>query len=545
MAHRRPSHGTRAAAVLGAVALALVACAPTPSPTVVPVPDRSPSPTTTRTGNTSTPIQHLVVIFDENVSFDHYFGTYPVAANTDGTPFHAASGTAPADTLTTSGMLTRNPNAYPPQRLSHAQALTCDQDHGYTAEQRAMNGGRMDKFVEHTARDQCAGLFGEPGLVMDYYDGNTVTALWNYAQRFAMSDNAWDTVFGPSTPGAIDLVSGQTGGMTLVDPRSGHVVRDPALVVAPDSAGRGTLIADVDPALDDCSDRASGRPLGRFPASSRTIGDLLSTAGVTWGWFSGGFRPTTSWSAASGRPAQCAAARTNIGGARVLDYMPHHEPFQYYPSTANPHHLPPTSVAMIGHDDQANHQYDLSDLDAALQAGKLPAVSFVKPPAAQDGHAGYSDPLDEQAFLVGLINRLQRSPEWSSTAIVIAYDDSDGWYDHVAPTIRNASHSADIDAAICATSTAPVVDARPGRCGPSQRLPLLVISPYARPGAVDHTPIEQTSILQFIEDNWRTGRLGGGSFDARAGSLTGMLDVEGPPHTTPLLLNADGSVRGR
>ena len=112
----------------------------------------------------ATPVKHLVVIFDENVSFDHYFGTYPYAANTDGTKFHAKPGTPTVNGLytkiTKSGpvgpLLTSNPNEYNPQRLTHSQALTCDQDHGYTAEQEAVNGGKMDKFVQYTQQDDCS-----------------------------------------------------------------------------------------------------------------------------------------------------------------------------------------------------------------------------------------------------------------------------------------------------------------------------------------------------------------------------------------------------
>ena len=85
---------------------------------------------------------------------------------------------------------------------------------------------------------------------------------------------------------------------------------------------------------------------------------------------------------------------------------------------------------MIGHTDQANHQYDLQPFWNALDAGHLPAVSYLKAAAHQDGHAGYSSPLDEQTFLVETINRLMQSPEWEHMAIVILYDDSDGWYDH-------------------------------------------------------------------------------------------------------------------
>jgi hypothetical protein len=129
----------------------------------------------------------------------------------------------------------------------------------------------------------------------------------------------------------------------------------------------------------------------------------------------------------------------------VTDYSPHHEPFQYYRSTSNPKHLAPTSVAAIGQTDRANHQYDLSDFDAALAAHNLPAVSSLKAAEYQDGHAGYSDPIDEQHFVVDTIDKLERSEEWSSTAVVIAYDDSDGWYDHQLSPIVNGSTDPALD----------------------------------------------------------------------------------------------------
>ena len=167
---------------------------------------------------TSSPIKHVVVLFDENESFDHYFGTYPYAANTDGTTFTAKKGTPSVNGLyskiTKSGptgpLLTSNANSYNPERLTHSEALTCDQNHSYTPEQEAFDGGKMDKFVQYTETDTCTGEFGEPGLVMDYYDGNTVTGLWNYAQNFAMSDSFYATTFGPSSPGAINLAAGDT-----------------------------------------------------------------------------------------------------------------------------------------------------------------------------------------------------------------------------------------------------------------------------------------------------------------------------------------------
>ncbi len=490
---------------------------------------------------TQTPIKHLVVIFDENISFDHYFGTYPNAANTDGTTFSAAKSTPKANTLVTSGTLTNNPNLYKPTRLTPAQALTCDQNHSYAAEQAAVDGGKMDMFVQKTSTDTCTGAFGQPGLVMDYYDGNTVTGLWNYAQNYSMSDNMWDTGFGPSTPGALNLISGQTHGGTAYNPTTGAVLPTSTAVQSPNAAGVGTVIGDPDPAYDDCSDADHTSTSALVGMAGKNVGDLLNARGVTWGWFQGGFTPTTAWNGTTGTYAKCDATTANVGGATPKDYSPHHNPFSYYKSTSNPHHLPPTSTKAIGHTDQANHQYDLTSFDKALAANNLPAVSFLKAPEAQDGHAGYSDPLDEQKFVVNEINALQKSKEWSSTAVVITYDDSDGWYDHVAPTVTNGSHDSAVDSTVC-TSVAKVAGGYADRCGPSQRLPFLVVSPWAAQNTVDHTAIEQTSPLKFIEDNWSTGRIGDSSFDARAGSLNGLFDWRHPQQREVLLSPTTGAV---
>jgi phospholipase C len=509
----------------------------------VAVPKTSPASTWTITAKAATPIKHLVVLFDENESFDHYFGTYPFAANTDGTKFQARRGTPAVNGLyskiTSNGpvgpLLTSNPNAYNPTRLTHSQALTCDQNHGYTAEQKAVNNGKMDQFVQNTETDTCTGqpiLYGHPGLVMDYYDGNTVTGLWNYAQHYAMSENNWNTTFGPSTPGALNLISGQTGNAYAVDPTSGAKVEDPGSVSPLNNAGLGTVYGDPDPAFDDCSDSShtSASPLA--VATGKNIGDLLNTRNVSWGWFQGGFAPTGTNAAGF---AVCGTTHQNIGGNTVIDYSPHHNPFEYYKSTANPKHLPPSSEAAIGHTDQANHQYDLSDFYTTLKDGNMPAVSLLKAAEYQDAHPGYSDPLDEQTFLVNTINQIEKSRFWKNTAIVIAYDDSDGWYDHQKPVIVNGSNTS-LDAAIC--SSAPVrLAGIPVRCGYSQRLPMLVISPWSRTNYVSHQLTNTASIIKFAENNWLGGkRIGGGSFDASSNSLSGMLQFFAP-HVDPVILN--------
>jgi phospholipase C len=494
-----------------------------------------------RSAQTSTPIKHLVVIFDENISFDHYFGTYPKAANTDGTKFVGISSTPKVNNLVTSGNLTSNPNELYPTRLTPSQALTCDQNHGYTPEQQAFDGGKMDQFVQKVSVDSCTGEYGTPGLTMDYYDGNTVTAMWNYAQQFSMSDNSFGTVFGPSTPGALNLISGQTHGFRAVTSVTHQPTTDSYAVVSPDANGVGTVINDPDPAYDDCADANHTSTNNLAAATGQNIGDLLNSRGVTWGWFQGGFAPTTPASSTQ-QFAVCGATHTNIGGASVADYSPHHNPFEYYASTSNPHHLPPSSVAKIGKTDQANHQYDLSYFQKSLKQGSLPAVSFLKAGEYQDGHAGYSDPLDEQHFLVNELNAIQQSKYWKDTAVVIAYDDSDGWYDHVASPIKNSSHDSAKDDTICTTSTAPVLGGYQDRCGPGPRLPLLVISPWSKTNFVDHHQSDQSSITKFIEDNWFTGRIGDSSFDAKAGSLNSLFDFTAS-NNKKVLLKQNGAVQ--
>jgi len=471
--------------------------------------------------STTTPIKHVVVIFQENVSFDHYFATYPQAANLPTEPFWSPAPNTPSVNGLSGPLMTDNPNSATPFRFTRAQAVMCDQDHNYNDEQKAFNGGLMNKFPESvgvgsTTASPCPDFGNGKNLTMGYYDGNTVTAIWNYAQHYAMNDNSFGTTFGPSTPGALNLISGQTNGATVTSGSPTGVVSGGSV----SGDGRPSLV------LDDCTIQTKTL----ITMSGKNVGDLLNAKNVAWGWFQGGFRPS---SVAAGA-AVCATTHNNISGASAgTDYIPHHEPFQYYPQTANPHYLTALSTGNIGLNDQANHQYDLADFFTALAAGNLPAVSYLKAAAYQDGHAGYSDPLDEQTFAVNTINTLMQSPFWSSTAIFIAYDDSDGFYDHVIGPILNQSSTSDDflnGAGSCGNGAGAMFQ---GRCGYGPRLPLLVISPYAKINYVDHTVTDQSSILRFIEDNWNLGRIGNGSADAYAGPVLGMFNFSA---TAPAVL---------
>ena len=566
---------------------------------------------------TQTPIKHVVIIFNENISFDHYFATYPFATNPPGSPGFAARDETPSvNGLISAGLLTNNPNLRQPYRLDRSEAYTCDMDHDYTDEQKAVDGGLMDKFVQATGNIG-VGCRSDGSTVMAYFDGNTVTALWNYAQHNAMDDNSHGSMFGPSTVGAVNLVSGQTGNAVIALTFAQGAIATTSQPV--------TITGDPDPALDDCGADQGGTKTGQGTAeiiSGKNVGDLLNAKGVTWGWFQGGFAPTAAATATS--PAVCGSMHiqhqytppgasqpvlivpnptaenggtdtTNIHTA-TADYVPHHDPFQYYPSTRNPHHLRPSpdTPSQIGYSDQANHQYDVSDFFNVLRSGNLPAVSYIKPPKYQNAHPGNSDPLLEQIFLVNVINALQLSPFWRETAVIINYDDLDGWYDHaLGPVVNNSTNLGSTDPSNpniggdnndtnandlfiptlpLSTSTTPAtpnnittsgvcgpapVDAPPGagRCGYGPRLPFIVISPWAKSNFVDHAVTDQTSSLRFVEENWDLGfidgttlpqgqPLGSFSFDQLAGSILDMFDFDDQPNLSPLVLDPlTGTIR--
>jgi phospholipase C len=183
----------------------------------------------------------------------------------------------------------------------------------------------------------------------------------------------------------------------------------------------------------------------------------------------------------------------------------------------------------------------MSDFDALVSAiqndqlppSALPAVSFLKAPGYEDAHAAYSDPADEQAFVVREINALERTPDWPHTAVILAYDDSDGWYDHAYPGVQNpSSTAADL---MCGSGT-PLANQQ-GRCGFGPRQPLLVISPFAKENAVDHNLSNLASIINFVEYNWQLPSIDGSadqiqtSVDATESvpfDLAGLFDFRGP-----------------
>jgi phospholipase C len=304
---------------------------------------------------------------------------------------------------------------------------------------------------------------------------------------------------GQSTRGALNLASGDNHGVLCAPqtavygavPACGAPVASTA-TAAPGNGTIGTFTNDTDPYWDVCSQgstaaltAATSATCSPPPASRGDGPGRLALDGNGKCSSSHAMEATTARPASIRRPTSCAfpiTSRTQSVPILRVDREP-----------ATPAADVPRDG---GQTDQAKHLYDLAWFWQAAAAGNLPAVSFLKAPAYQNGHPGNSNPLDEQEFIVRTVNRLQRLPQWKDMAIVLMADDSDGWYDHVMPPIVNKSNTT-LDY-LCGDTT----DGAGARCGYGPRLPLLVISPYARENYVSHALTDQTSVLRFIEDNW-------------------------------------------
>ncbi|MGN6347318.1 MAG: phospholipase C, partial [Candidatus Nitrosocosmicus sp.] len=380
-------------------------------------------------------------------------------------------------------------------------------------------------------------------------------------QHYAMSDHFYQSTFGESTPQHMNLISGNIHGAICVEvnldtgKETGKKL-DNCSVEKDTGNGKkrtipavadGTMISNVDPEYDICSGvkpaaststAATSTAIGnaiapkigyKIEMTGKNLGDLLTKNHISWGWFSAGFKlPTTE---------PCKDREEHSG---LKDYYPDVEPFQYYAQTSNKDHKLPT--AKIGDTDQANHQYGLSDFWKSVNAGYMPDVSFIKAPTYQDGHPGISDPKAEQTFLVNTINDIEKSQHWPNTAIILTWDDSGGFYDHPMPPIISKSNDPKNDelygpTTLCNPSPAEKITQN-DKCGYGPRIPMLIISPYAKENFVEYNKsTDFTSILKFIEDNWNLGRIGGGSLDNKAQSLDNMFDFKSP-NVTPIILNS-------
>jgi phospholipase C len=416
-------------------------------------------------------LQHIVVIYLENRSFDNEYGQFPGAnglreerlhlrrfpqIDSAGVPFDSlpevAGSPLPLD-------LRNRPFAI--ERFIPATQPTIDLVHRFYQEQVQIDHGKMDKFVQ---------VSDAKGLSLGYYHTANLP-LAAEAERYTLCDNFFHAAFGGSFLNHFWLIAARTPefpnapatAVAQLD-ANGNLIKDG--FVTPDGFAVNTAFT-VNSPHPATVPPANLVPNQTFP----TIGDRLSEKGISWAWYSGG------WNDA-------------LAGTPGALFQFHHQPFAFFANFAD------------GTQAKADHLKDELDFLAAVQGDSLPAVSFVKPYGLDNEHPGYTDIITGENHVLGLINAVRSSPAWAHTAIIITYDENGGFYDHVAP---------------------PRVD----RWGPGSRVPTLVISPFSHVG-VDHHRYDTTSILALIERRWHLEPLT--SRDEHADPLSGAFDFDRGGH---------------
>ena len=503
----QPSSCRRPAPLLLLAILALAGCAGVPN-----VSHDTP------TDRALAKIEHVVVIYGENRSFDNLYGLFPgangIAAATseqvlqrdrDGSLLPTLPPTWKSDGVTPDpaygSHLANAPFRIdqPPVNLPLGTP-TRDLVHRFYQNRDQINGGKLDRY---------AAWSDAGGLVMGYYDGSSLP-LWALAKQYTLADNFFMGAFGgsflnhfwlicactpmfPNAPASLVSVLDANGRLALKpgSPASAlngapQFVGDRALT--PDFFAVNTMqpayqpsgiapAAGGDPALAD----PAKNPLP--PQTAKTIGDTLSAKGIEWAWYAG------SWNAALADGMRPPTAKREIiynQAAGSPNFVPHHQPFNYFSRYAP------------GSPERARHLRDYTDLVADIDAGKLPAVAFYKPQGIYNEHPGYTDVRRGDEHIAGVVAKLQASPLWRSTLIIITYDENGGFWDHVAP---------------------PAGD----RWGPGTRVPTILIGPMVKKGFVDRTAYDTTSILKFLTRRFDLEPLPG--VRAGMGDLTPAIEI--------------------
>ncbi|HEV7412786.1 MAG TPA: acid phosphatase [Casimicrobiaceae bacterium] len=459
-------------------------------------------------------VEHIVVIYAENRSFDNLYGLFPGAngianatpaqytqVDNDGKPFATlppvwkgkdADPAFPRD-------LPNRPFRIdaPPVNLP-LSAPTPDLVHKFYQNQDQINGGRNDRFV--AASDSGA-------LVMGYYDGSKLP-MWRWAQEYTLADNFFMGAFGDSflnhqwlvcactpidrnAPAELRAQLDERGKLKTKPGSPASALQGPPDFVANQVSPDGYVLTTTQPPWQPSriAPAKGGDPLGTDPSKytlppqiQKTVGDTLSAKGVSWAWYSG------AWNAALADGMQPPEAKRNViynTAKGAANFVAHHQPFNYFRNYA------PGTAA------RAEHMKDYSELADGIARGKLPQVVFYKPQGSLNEHPGYADVLSGDEHIADVVARIKASPLWATTAIIVTYDENGGFWDHVAP---------------------PAGD----RWGPGTRIPTLIISPYARRGFVDHTRYDTTSIIQFITRRFGLEPLPG--VRTQMGDLTAAFD---------------------
>ncbi|TMH28710.1 MAG: acid phosphatase [Betaproteobacteria bacterium] len=461
-------------------------------------------------------IEHIIVIYFENRSFDNLYGLFPGAdgiANAtpaqstqvdyDGKPLpHLPpvwkTGTSEADPAFPKDLPNKPFRLDAPPINLPLSTPTRDLIHKFYPEQEQINSARNDRFVE---------VADSGALVMGYYDGSRLP-LWKWAQDYTLADRFFMGAFGDSflnhfwlicactpidrdAPRALRAQLDDRGWLKRKPESPRSALDGPAQFTPGDFTQDGYALTTaypryqpsrVPPAKDGDPRYAGSSAYTLPPQTLKTIGDTLSAKGVSWAWYAG------AWNLAVKDGMQDPGTKRQIiyNNEQGHPYfVAHHQPFNYFARFAP------------GSRDREEHLKDYTDLVASIDRGELPQVVFYKPQGTFNEHAGNTDVMSGDIHVAELVAKIKASRLWASSAIIITYDENGGWWDHVPP---------------------PAGD----RWGPGTRIPAIIISTYARRGFVDHTLYDTTSIAKFITRRFGLEPLPG--VRAQMGDLTAAFD---------------------
>ncbi|MBI2754992.1 MAG: acid phosphatase [Betaproteobacteria bacterium] len=465
-------------------------------------------------------IEHVVVIYAENRSFDHLYGMFPGAegiANAtaeqkmqldfDGRPLPHLPPVYTPQGAPDPKFPRALPNGpfridAPPVDRRLDEALP-DPIHVYYRHREQIANGKNNMFVA---------MSNVGAWVMGYLDGSKMK-LWRWAKEFTLADHFFQAAYGgsflnhhwlicactptfPNAPESMVPKLDERGNLRKRPSSPKSVLDGPVRVfdgrVSPDGFAVHSVQppyqpSGVPPAAGGNVELADPKQFPLPPQNAKTIGDTLSAKGVSWAWYAG------AWSAglADGRRAPGEPRRVIYG--RTPDapvFIPHHHPFNYFARYAP------------GTENRARYLRDGADLFRDIEKGTLPQVAFYKPEGRYDQHPSSAGGIaGGDAHVADVLERLRKSPQWPKMAVIVTYDENGGFWDHVPP---------------------PSGPGWSDRWGPGTRIPTLIISPYAKRGYVDKTPYDTTSIIKFITRRFALEPLPG--VRANAGDLTNAFE---------------------
>ncbi len=476
-------------------------------------------------------IGHIIVIYQENWSFDSLYGLFPGAdglANGFGQLAQVDVKAAPSYSALiyqTPSPLTGFPLVVDPQfpstvggklgaQLNHnlplplipydfsdfipPDSLTGDIVHRFYHEQLQIDNGALEPRIGDL--DKFATWSDNPGLVLSYLD-STQLPEGQLAQQFTLCDRFFHSAYGGSFLNHQWLISAQTPPWTAAVPTGWQSSYDPNLKVLKDNQLTFDGKWAVNPTQPLMAPFSPGTPTAKrllinntdpgSPGYVQNIGNRLDDAGINWRWYSGGWND--------------ALANNQTANGELFQF--HHQPFAYYTkyapfktapavdySAASPPQLNPATTGPNA------HLQDETAFFADVASGNLPPVSFIKPIGAENEHPGYAHEIAGQQHVADLVAAVRNSPIWKDAVIIVTYDENGGRWDHVPPPVR------------------------PDGWGVGVRVPAIIISSFARRGAIDSHEYETVSILKLIERRFHLAPLSTRDADPKLGDLSAALE---------------------